>query len=147
MQYGWTAPPGETVVLPGDNTVWTATGGPLTTGNTVTLSWDNGARPDVPDRVLGRRQLHVHRRQSVRNAPASRWQLLPWSRVRRDYKPVTSGYYILHEGLFGFFDGSLKEITYDKAKTEGDKKGGIAEEATATVAAGPVSPTNTGWPR
>ena len=58
--------------------------------------------------------------------------LLPWSRVRRDYKPETSGYYILHEGMLGFFDGSLKETTYDKAKSEGEKRGGIAYEANAT---------------
>jgi len=42
VQYGGTAPAGETVALPGDDTVWTATGGPLTSGGKVTLSWDNG---------------------------------------------------------------------------------------------------------
>src|ERR1700722_14243346 len=31
VQYGWTAPPGEAVTLPNDDTVWTATSGPLTT--------------------------------------------------------------------------------------------------------------------
>ena len=42
VQYGWTAPAGESVALPGDDTVWTATGGPLTTGGKVTLNWANG---------------------------------------------------------------------------------------------------------
>ena len=45
---------------------------------------------------------------------------------------MTAGYYILHEGMLGFFDGSLKETTYDKAKSEGEKKGGIALDAAAT---------------
>ena len=132
VQYGWTAPPGETVVLPGDNTVWTATGGPLTTGNTVTLSWDNGSGLTFQIAFSVDDNYMFTVRQSVRNATGQPVELLPWSRVRRDYKPVTSGYYILHEGPLGFFDGSLKELTYDKAKSEGDKRGGIAEEATAT---------------
>ncbi len=132
VQYGWTAPAGETVALPGDDTVWTATGGPLTTGNTVTLNWDNGQGLTFQIAFSVDDNYMFTVRQSVKNSTGQPVQLLPWSRVRRDYKPVTSGYYILHEGMLGFFDGSLKETTYDKAKTEGDKKGGIAEEATAT---------------
>src|SRR5258708_7030823 len=42
VQYGGTAPPGEAVTLPKDDTVWTASGGPLTTARKVTLSWENG---------------------------------------------------------------------------------------------------------
>jgi YidC/Oxa1 family membrane protein insertase len=68
----------------------------------------------------------------VRNSSGQPVALLPWSRVRRDYQPVTAGYYVLHEGLLGFFDGSLKETTYPNAKSEGAKRNGIAVEATAT---------------
>ena len=39
---------------------------------------------------------------------------------------------MLFEGLLGVVDGTLQETTYDKAKSEGDKKGGIAYDATAT---------------
>ncbi len=132
VQYGWPAPIGATVALPADDTVWTATGGPLTTGNTVTLSWDNGSGLTFQIAFSVDDNYMFTVRQSVRNATGQPVALLPWSRVRRDYKPETSGYYILHEGMLGFFDGSLKETTYDKAKSEGDKKAGIAEEATAT---------------
>jgi YidC/Oxa1 family membrane protein insertase len=132
VQYGWTAPSGETVVLPKDDTVWSATGGPLTTGNTVALNWDNGQGLTFQIAFSVDDNYMFTVRQSVKNATGQPVQLLPWSRVRRDYKPETSGYYILHEGMLGFFDGSLKETTYDKAKSEGEKKGGIAEEATST---------------
>ena len=43
VQYGWTAPEGETVKLPGNDTTWTASSDTLTPGKPVTLSWDNGA--------------------------------------------------------------------------------------------------------
>jgi YidC/Oxa1 family membrane protein insertase len=133
VQYGWTAPVGETVALPGDDTVWTATGGPLAAGKPVTLSWDNGQGLTFRIEFAVDDEYMFTVRQSVENATALPVALLPWSRVRRDYKPETAGYYILHEGMLGFFDGSLKETTYDKAKSEGDKNNGIAVEATATA--------------
>jgi len=132
VQYGWTAPAGETVALPGDDTVWTATGGPLTSGGKVTLTWDNGqGLTFLIDFAIDDDYMFTVR-QSVRNAGGQPVALLPWSRVRRDYKPKTSGYYILHEGMLGFFDGSLKETTYDKAKSEGEKRNGIALDAATT---------------
>ncbi len=133
VQYGWTAPPGETVVLPGDDTVWTATGGPLVSGGTVTLSWNNGQGLTFRIAFSVDDDYMFTVRQSVVNAGGQPVSLLPWSRVRRDYKPETAGYYILHEGMLGFFDGSLKETTYDNAKSEGDKKGGIAVQANTTT--------------
>jgi YidC/Oxa1 family membrane protein insertase len=133
VQYGWTAPVGQTVALPGDDTVWTATGGPLTAGNKVTLSWDNGQGLTFLVEFSVDDEYMFNVRQTVRNMTGQPVTLLPWSRVRRDYKPVTAGYYILHEGMLGFVDGSLKETTYDKAKSEGEKKGGIALEATSTA--------------
>ena len=39
---------------------------------------------------------------------------------------------MLFEGLLGVVDGTLQETSYDKAKSEGDKKGGLAYEAEAT---------------
>jgi YidC/Oxa1 family membrane protein insertase len=133
VQYGWTAPADEKVALPGDDTVWTATGGPLTTGGKVTLSWDNGQGLTFLIDVSIDDDYLFTVNQSVKNTSGQPVALLPWSRVRRDYKPVTSGYYILHEGMLGFFDGSLKETTYDKAKSEGEKKNGIALDANTTT--------------
>ena len=43
VQYGWSAAPGEQVKLPDNDTVWTSSGGTLSAGHPVTLSWDNGA--------------------------------------------------------------------------------------------------------
>ena len=59
-------------------------------------------------------------------------KLFPWSRIRRDYTPEVAGYYILFEGLLGVVDGTLQETTYAKAKSEGEKRDGIAYDATAT---------------
>ncbi|MEA2738955.1 MAG: YidC/Oxa1 family rane protein insertase, partial [Acetobacteraceae bacterium] len=70
--------------------------------------------------------------QTVKNSTDQPVALFPWSRIRRDYKPEVAGYYVLFEGLLGVVDGTLQETSYDKAKSEGDKKGGLAFEANAT---------------
>ncbi len=132
VQYGWTAPIGEVVKLPDDETLWTATGGPLTSGGTVTLSWDNAEGLTFLIALSVDDNYMFSVRQTVRNTSGKPAHLLPWSRVRRDYTPVTAGYYILHEGMLGVVDGVLKEETYDKAKSDGEKKAGISLDQTTT---------------
>jgi YidC/Oxa1 family membrane protein insertase len=56
--------------------------------------------------------------------------LSPWSRIRRDYTPETSGYYILHEGLVGVLGGTLREEKYTSAKSDGEKHDGVALQLT-----------------
>jgi YidC/Oxa1 family membrane protein insertase len=132
VQYGWTAAPGETVKLPDNDTLWTAAGEAVTAGHPATLSWDNGEgltfklELSVDDDYM----FTVH--QAVVNATDKPVTLFPWSRIRRDYKPKVAGYYIQFEGMYGVFNGTLQETSYDKAKTEGDKKAGVAFEATTT---------------
>jgi YidC/Oxa1 family membrane protein insertase len=126
VQYGWTAAPGETVKLPDNDTIWTASGEAVTSGRPATLSWDNGEgltfklELSVDDDYM----FTVH--QAVVNATDKPVTLFPWSRIRRDYKPKVAGYYILFEGMYGVFNGTLQETTYDKAKTEGGTTGGWA---------------------
>ncbi|MFL5287482.1 MAG: membrane protein insertase YidC [Rhodopila sp.] len=132
IQYGWTAPAGETVKLPDNDTVWAASSETLTPANPVTLSWDNGAGLTFQIELSVDDHYMFSVRQTVKNATGQEVKLFPWSRIRRDYKPEVAGYYVLFEGLLGVVDGTLQETTYDKAKTEGEKKNGIAYDATAT---------------
>jgi YidC/Oxa1 family membrane protein insertase len=151
VQYGWTALPGQTVKLPGNDTVWTASapgtptpGGaappapvgasPMTlgVGAPVTLSWDNGAGLTFEIALSVDDNYMFTVEQRVKNATGAPIQLFPWARVRRDYTPEVAGYYVLFEGLLGVVDGTLQETTYAKTKTEGQKRDGLAYDATAT---------------
>lgn len=132
IQYGWTAPAGETVKLPDNDTVWTASADTLTQARPVVLSWDNGAGLTYQIELSIDDQYMFAVRQTVKNATAQPINLFPWSRIRRDYKPEVAGYYVLFEGLLGVVDGTLQETTYDKAKSQGDKAGGLAYEATSS---------------
>jgi YidC/Oxa1 family membrane protein insertase len=133
VQYGWSAAPGEKVKLPDNDTVWTASTDTLSTGRPVTLSWDNGAGLTFQINLSVDDDYMFTVQQSVKNATGSSVTLFPWSRVRRDYTPQTSGYYILFEGLLGVVDNTLQETTYASAKSETEKKkSDIAYSATST---------------
>ena len=133
VQYGWSAAPGEQVKLPGNDTVWATSADTLGAGHPVTLSWDNAAGLTFQIELSVDDNYMFTVRQSVKNATGTPVKLFPWSRVRRDYTPETSGYYILFEGLLGVVDNTLQEFTYANTKSETEKKKNpIAYDATAT---------------
>ncbi|HVY15682.1 MAG TPA: membrane protein insertase YidC [Rhodopila sp.] len=132
VQYGWTAPAGETVKLPDDDTVWTASGKTLSPGQPVTLSWDNGEGLTFQIGLAIDDDYMFTVTQTVKNATAKPVNLFPWSRIRRDYLPETSGYYVLFEGLLGVADGTLHNTTYSSAKSEGEKNKGVAFDTATT---------------
>jgi YidC/Oxa1 family membrane protein insertase len=122
VQYGWSAAPGERVELPGNDTIWAASSDTLTTGHPVTLSWNNGAGLTFQITFAIDDDYMFTVQQSVQNATGAPVTLFPWSRVRRDYTPEVSGYYILFEGLLGVVNNTLQEMTYSSAKSETEKK-------------------------
>jgi YidC/Oxa1 family membrane protein insertase len=116
--FGWVAGEGGPPV-PTAGTVWHTEGGPLTPGNDVTLTWDNGAglvfkrTYSVDDKYM----FTVH--QSVENTSGASVALFPYGLVSRQGLPQTLGYYILHEGLIGYLgDEGLTEIKYKKLNDE-----------------------------
>jgi YidC/Oxa1 family membrane protein insertase len=130
VQYGWSNAPGTNARLPDNDTVWTASAITLTTGKPVTLSWDNGAGLTFEVVLSVDDNYMFDVQQRVRNATGAPVSLHPWSRIRRDYKPETSGYSVLFEGLVGVAGGTLQETSYEKAKSEGEKHAGIAFDST-----------------
>lgn len=109
--YGW-APADPSVVVPGANTVWTADRETLTADAPVTLSWDNGQG------LVFKRTISIDANymftvvQSVVNNTDKPVQLAAYGRVLRFGTPVTQGYYVLHEGPYGVFNGTLQEKSY-----------------------------------
>ena len=130
-QWGWTAADGRTSV-PGNDTDWTATGGPLAPNSPVTLSWDNGQGQVFEIALSIDDQYMISAEQRVRNAGTEPAVVLPWVRVRREHTPATAGFFILHEGFTGVLGGRLREVTYSDAKSEGARRSGTAMEQETT---------------
>ncbi len=130
VQFGWSAAPGANVKLPEENTLWSATPGPLSPGHPVTLSWNNGA--GLVFRIaLGIDEHYMFRIvQQVTNEGAVPVALYPWARVRRDYTPAVQGSYLLQEGPLGVLHGTLHQFSYEKLRNGSKgKPGGVAYQS------------------
>ncbi len=115
---GWAASD-RAIALPDAESQWQARGGPLVPGRTVTLTWDNG------EGLRFERHLEVDENylftitQRVFNSGGENVTLSPYGLVSRSGTPDILGFYILHEGLLGVFEGTLKEVDYDDLQDTG----------------------------
>src|SRR5829696_4136853 len=117
-EFGWVG--AQAGSLPGPNTVWTSDKTSLTPGSPVTLTWQN------EQGLVFRRTISVDDKfmftvkDAVENRGSAPVTLQPFGLVSRHGKPVTLGYYVLHEGMIGVLgDEGLKEVKYadlDKAE-------------------------------
>lgn len=123
-EFGWVAGDAASkgLTLPGPDTVWTADGDTLSPDSPVTLSWTS-PQGIVFDKTFAiDKNYMVTVTEKIMNASADSVTLLPYSLVSRTGTPKTLGYYLLHEGLLGVFDGTLKEVKYKDLKKDGDIK-------------------------
>jgi YidC/Oxa1 family membrane protein insertase len=118
-EFGWVAG-GDGTALPTADTVWQSDGTTLTADQPLTLTWDNGAGLLFTRTVAIDENYLFTVTQSVTNNGAAPVTLYPYGLIARQGTPVTSGFFILHEGLIGVLDGSLKEIDYDDLQDDGD---------------------------
>lgn len=109
---GWLAQD-DSVKVPDSDTLWQTTGGELTPGSPLILTWDNG------DGLIFKRTYAIDENymftinQSVVNNGNQAVTLFPYGLINRYGTPETLGFYILHEGLIGVFDETLTEVDYD----------------------------------
>ncbi|MEE8332515.1 MAG: membrane protein insertase YidC, partial [Alphaproteobacteria bacterium] len=124
-QFGWVGA-NQNIRLPDAGTVWTANQTMLGINTPVTLRWDNGAGLRFKRTVSIDENYMFSITQTVTNSGASPVTLYPYGLISRTGVPDTLGFYILHEGLLGVFNGQLKEVDYDDL----DETGQIAQKTT-----------------
>ena len=110
--YGWSSRDRENV--PNPNTVWSlAKGKTLTPGTPITLQWTS------PKGVIFEREISIDEdflftiKQRVFNQSNATIDLAAYGILARHSAPETIGFYILHEGIVGYDDGELVELSYD----------------------------------
>ncbi len=118
--FGWANAARAGLTLPNDKTTWQVeNGGPLTQDNAVTLSWSNGEGLTFKRTFRVDEDFMFTVEQTVVNDTGEPVSLAPYSLVNRRGTPDTLGYYILHEGPIGVFDGTLDEVDYDDVQDDG----------------------------
>ena len=114
--FGWT---GRDVSLPRGDTLWRANGKVLTPARPVTLTWDNGEGLRF-ERVYEIDENYMFTvTQRVFNDGGVAVALAPYGLISRTGTPDILGFYILHEGPLGVFNGTLEEIDYDDLRDDG----------------------------
>lgn len=135
-QFGW-VPADNSVKVPDENAIWTASAQTLTVNSPVMLSWDN------QEGLVFERTVSIDDgflftvTDRVRASGDKTATLYPYGLIGRDGLPFTSGFYILHEGTIGVFNGTLEEVEYDNLQD--------GEEAKFTSTGGWLGFTDKYW--
>ena len=116
--FGWVGVDGPAEV-PGPDARWEADRDTLTVDQDVTLSWtgENGLRFERTYRLDRDYMFTVTQR--VTNEAGEAVSLAPYGLISRRGTPDVLGYYILHEGPLGVFNGALDELDYDDIREDG----------------------------
>jgi YidC/Oxa1 family membrane protein insertase len=126
-RFGWLAGSAD-VAVPGPDTVWRPDRSRVETDAPLSLTWDNGRGLSFTQTVTLDQNYMFTVVQKVRNTGDKPVTLNPYGLVSRTGTPATLGFFILHEGLVGVFNKTLKEIDYDELR---DAKGGVIEQRSA----------------
>ncbi len=133
-EFGWSLAQGATAKLPDGDTRWTTSADELTVGHPVDLSWDNGEGLKFVRTYAVDENFMFTVTQRVENKSSTPVSLLPYGLINRTGTPEVLGYYLLHEGLIGIFDGKEKDIKYADLKPADGKPNEVIE-----------TPTTGGW--
>ena len=109
--FGWVSR-NKKIVLPDDKTIWTSDYKLLTPDQPVTLTWNNA------NGLIFKKYIEIDKNYMFRithkiiNQTKKDINLVPYGYVLRDGAPETQGFFILHEGAIGVYDGVLKQPKY-----------------------------------
>ena len=117
IESGWTSV-GNKITVPDIDSIWKVKGNRVLNKNkAVNLEWDNG-KGLIFTKTISLDEKYLFKiNQKVKNNTSSEVKLYPYAQITRNKKPEdVMGFYILHEGFIGVFDGELKEDDYDDIK-------------------------------
>ena len=113
VQFAWRV--SEGVEAPDHNTLWQSEQTRLTPSSPLLLHWTNEADVRFELRFSIDDHYMITLEQRVVNGSERVITVQPYGVIQRQGKPPTLDFFILHEGLIGYLDSSLEEITYKKA--------------------------------
>lgn len=116
-EFGWV---GAGVKLPTADTLWEANATTLSPDRPVTLSWNNGEGFVFEKTFSLDENYMLSLTQRVKNQTGEPVTLTPYGLLSRTGTPKIAGFYILHEGLIGVFNDTLKETDYEDVR-DGEK--------------------------
>ena len=120
LESGWAS--ANNLKVPDNNSVWTLVKNKSLTPQTpIELEWDNKNGLIFNKKIEIDNQYLFKITESIKNNSKNKVDLFHYSQITRKEKPSVQNFYILHEGLVGVIDESLKEQKYDDIKEKNEK--------------------------
>jgi len=111
-EFGWLGK-GD-VVVPDQNTQWKLIGQELTPSTPILLEWNNGQGIKFLRKISVDENYMFTIEQMVENKSGRDITLYPYGMINKVYIPDDNSSKVVHEGMLGVVDGSLKEIAPNK---------------------------------
>ncbi|MBL42796.1 MAG: membrane protein insertase YidC [Rhodospirillaceae bacterium] len=101
------------IELPNKKTIWQTNSKTLTPSNPITLEWKNNQGTVFQKFIEIDKQYMFKITDKIINNGDKNLKLYPYGQIIRDGAPETQGFFILHEGPIGVFDGILEQPDYE----------------------------------
>ena len=124
-EFGWLGTD-NSLKLPNENTIWQLKGNKLTPQTPIILEWNNGQGLKFVRKILVDDNYLFSIEQIVENNSGKDITLYPYALINRESPEADGNARVVHEGVAGVLDSTLKEIKFSSLKK--DKK----EEFTST---------------
>ena len=119
-EFGWLSND-KNLNLPDSNTKWKVIGNKLTSQTPVTMEWNNGQGLKFVRKISLDDNYLFNIEQFVENNSGKEVELYPYGLINKNFGDEESKASVVHEGLLGVVDGSLKELK-TKDLDKGQKK-------------------------
>ncbi len=124
-EFGWLGTD-NSLKLPNENTIWHLKGNKLTPQTPIILEWNNGQGLKFVRKISVDDNYLFSIEQIVENNSGKDITLYPYALINRESPEADGNARVVHEGVAGVLDSTLKEIKFSSLKK--DKK----EEFTST---------------
>lgn len=118
-EFGWLS--SNNILLPDNQTIWHALGNQLTPETPVLLEWKNGQGLKFTRKISVDKNYMFSIEQTIENKSGKDITVYPYGLISKLYKTDDSSSKVVHEGMLGVLDSSLKEIAPNKLKV-GEKQ-------------------------
>ncbi|PPR79968.1 MAG: Membrane protein insertase YidC [Alphaproteobacteria bacterium MarineAlpha2_Bin1] len=106
------------IELPNKKTIWKSNSKKLSPSNPVILEWKNN-KGTIFQRLIEVDEQYMFKiSDRVFHNGTKKLKLYPYGQIIRDGAPETQGFFILHEGPIGVFDGILEQPDYEDVVEE-----------------------------
>lgn len=112
-EFGWISTD-DKIKLPNQETMWTARSDYLTPSSPLVLEWNNGQGLKFVRKISLDDNYMFHVEQAVENNSGENVTLYPYGLINRQHSVSSSMGNVVHEGMIGVIDSTLKEVKYSK---------------------------------